>query len=41
MKFSFYLFVILAFCACTNTKDEVIEEVTNNNYVDITEDFFN
>lgn len=39
MKFSIYLFLILAFCACTNTKDEVIEEVTNNNYVDITEDF--
>lgn len=39
MKFSYYLFLILAICACTNTKDGVIEEVTNNNYVDITEDF--
>lgn len=36
---SFLIFLILAVCACTNVKDEVIEPISTTKYVDITGDF--
>lgn len=38
MKITLIL-IILTVCACTNCKKEVIEEVTTNEYADITETF--
>lgn len=39
MKKAMILIIIFVVCACTNSKEEVVEEVTSNKYVEITGTF--